>query len=569
MQRFSQSNSAAPPRRLVFPKPGRLFWLALLFTALLTAYEAWVFAIDYYDFYVTTTTRGIVVWNGRPIGALLFMMAGSFLSALAFFWVAFRSPGPLRALAFALFALAVLYEYSYRGTLGRFSTPEDLLMALLYRDPALFLDAIRIYLNPRALLAIAIFGGLLLIRPRSPLRPQALLLVIGCAVVLYSAIYSAWSKASLPFPMSSYPTVSVSAFLRSATYAPWKAFHSYNGPRDAVPPIAATPPANNVVFVVDESIRGDRLSVNGYERATTPYLDSLASQGMVASWGVASSGGTCSLQSNKLLLTGLNVLPDREQAIDRWPSIFQYAKAMGYRTSYLDSSSDSFWNGTRYDLGYIDEWQNVDAFLADQAYDADRNLGARLYEILSTSSGNFIWVNKRGVHFQYTNAYPADAAVWEPVLELHTHDPRWSAEIGNSYDNGVRYNLEGFFRAMLPDTAILSNTMIVYTSDHGQTLAEHGEYWSHCRDSYNEANVPLLLIGAPGLQVDTGFAASHFHLFATLLDLLGVPDDRRLRDYEPSLLRLDAADSRPRRYFPGGLDGTNGGGYMPFDGAEP
>ena len=65
------------------------------------------------------------------------------------------------------------------------------------------------------------------------------------------------------------------------------------------------------MLIIDESIRPDHLSLNGYKRATTPYLEELARQpGLVHNWGAAASGATCSQLSNALMITGVTPQPE-------------------------------------------------------------------------------------------------------------------------------------------------------------------------------------------------------------------------------------------------------------------
>jgi glucan phosphoethanolaminetransferase (alkaline phosphatase superfamily) len=535
---------------------------ALLFSTLLIVWESSLFGIDYLAFFERTTTQGYQQWLASMSIPLVLLILASLAFGFVYVWAALRSGPRVRAAALLLFALAVLYEYGYQGTLQRFSTPEDAIMVLLYQDPTLYQDAILTFFNPWALIPIAAFGALLLVEPRQKLPPSTLPLVICTAALIFGLSFRVWFLVQ-----SAFPTLALSAFLRTATYAPLKIATSYHGEREAIPTLATRQPPNNVVLIVDESIRGDHLSVNGYGRPTTPYLEELARQGVLYNWGEAAAAATCSLASNNLLLTGFSNLPDPNEQIRRWPTLFQYAQALGYRTYYLDASATIFWNGTRSDLSHIDSWENAEQFLAGPPHDADHLLAARLHAILAASSGNFIWVNKRGVHFDYNNTFPADQAIWTPVMNTHSHDPAQRTQLVNSYDNGVRYNLEGFFRTLVADGSILERTTVVYTSDHGQTLAENGEHWPHCNESRNEALVPLLLLGAPGLAVDTAYAAGHGNIFATLLDLMGVPEAERRHAYGLSLLSAQRADSRPRSYYVGALDGTGGGGYRPFDGA--
>jgi hypothetical protein len=53
--------------------------------------------------------------------------------------------------------------------------------------------------------------------------------------------------------------------------------------------------------------------------------------------------------------------------------------------------------------------------------------------------------------------------------------------------------------------------------------------------------------------VDVSYRASHHNLFATLLDLMGTPDDVRPAGYGRSLLRARASDEDRRVVFGGNL----------------
>ncbi|MCC7189313.1 MAG: hypothetical protein IT312_11270 [Anaerolineales bacterium] len=68
-----------------------------------------------------------------------------------------------------------------------------------------------------------------------------------------------------------------------------------------------------------------------------------------------------------------------------------------------------------------------------------------------------------------------------------------------------------------------------------------------------EATVPLLLIGANLPLSDTSYSASHANILPTLLDLMGVPSEARLRTYAPSLLTATAELNAPRIFLDGRL----------------
>jgi lipid A ethanolaminephosphotransferase len=325
------------------------------------------------------------------------------------------------------------------------------------------------------------------------------------------------------------------------------------GPREELEPIAASdPPAKNVIFVIDESIRGDHLSLNGYHRRTTPYLDELFDKGLLLNWGIADSVTTCSQSSDLLLLSGLTLqdLPDLDNKAMKVPTIFQYAKALGYRTYYFDGQMNTFWNVKLRDMKYIDEWWNVNKLLQinNDYQQVDFVIAEAVRSVVTTSRGNFIWIIKAGAHVPYHKRFPESAAQWLPSYAGDRWDVHRQSEIVNAYDNAIRYNVDGFFSHLIPDHKAPDDTVIVYTSDHGQTLAEGGEGSSHCGYTRNEAIVPLFIIGYMGFGIDTKYKASNPNLFATLLDLMGFPESARKRSYGRSLLKAREADSEPRYY---------------------
>src|SRR5574339_998571 len=128
--------------------------------------------------------------------------------------------------------------------------------------------------------------------------------------------------------------------------------------RESVPYQPSGKPSNNIVLIIDESIRGDHLSINGYTRETTPFLSLLeASEDSFYNWGLAAAGATCSYPSNTLILTGVRPGTYEFDRTVRYPTVFQYARAMGYETYYMDAQTSSLWNGlTDQDISFVDRW---------------------------------------------------------------------------------------------------------------------------------------------------------------------------------------------------------------------
>jgi glucan phosphoethanolaminetransferase (alkaline phosphatase superfamily) len=150
-------------------------------------------------------------------------------------------------------------------------------------------------------------------------------------------------------------------------------------------------------------------------------------------------------------------------------------------------------------------------------YLRDDKLVDKLLDSLKEKAPTFIYVDKYGVHFPYSNKYPS--ALQKPSETVVGH-----------YQNAILWSVDEFFRKLLP-AVDLSKTLIIYTSDHGQSL-QSGKP-SHCTSTPNvqpaEAYVPILAITSePNFErllveaAARGFGRfSHFEIFPTLLLAMG------------------------------------------------
>jgi len=517
------------------------FVIALLFTVFNVLFEEWVFGAPQGYSILTSLAKGSAI----AVPAL-FTTLVSFCLLFFYAWLALSLRRFWRALFLLVYAVPAFVAFNYWRLFHRPFSFADLDTAL--NVPLQVYDAAaQLYFNGIALVPLAVCLVLLLL-PGDPQPRRARGRALGVLVCLL--INLGVEAASLPINWgTSVPGVyhTVIKYTRTGAFARFT--------RQEVLLHEQPPPLNNLVLVIDESIRSDHLSLNGYERPTTPTLERLAAEpGLLHNWGTAVSGATCSTLSNALLLTGVPVTPENANGIVSvpagLPTLFHYAKAAGYYTIYIDDQADFLWNDlTAADLEVIDEWRKAPS---DHPIDVDLQSADWIRERVASSSGNFIVLNKAGVHFLYENSYPPEAEIWKPIPADYHQQPELAV---NPYDNGIRYSVDGFFSRLIPDPAAgLDSTIILYTSDHGQTLFEGGAGWLHCNYTPQEASVPLVIIGNLPLQLDTAFAASHANILPTLLDLMGLETEAHVRSYAKSLLYAAASDNGARYYVAG--DGT-------------
>ncbi len=545
------------------------FILALIFLSALILFES-IFLSQSYESIVLSRhfTNGTYI----KFFTFIFLTTISLILTLYFIWSAFASPFKHRIIYLILFSLAIIAEYSYQFAFNRFSRFEDAQNAVIAADMQIRMQAATIYFNYLTIIPCLIFG-LFLLTVKPTLKKNWLNLFSNIIFLFSFFSFTAY------FTHNVFHTISFGAFFRTTTSFPiiWhfgttfqpprKVF--FNQSRQQITFQTNTLPKNNIVFIVDESVRGDHLSLNGYTRKTTPLLDDLQKQGSLQNWGLAVSGTTCSLTSNNLMLTGLTDLPDLDFKTYKLPTIFQYAKAAGYKNFYFDGQVSQLWNGKPADIADYGEWITSKEFADKKSFEVDAEIARRVKNVVENSTGNFIWINKFGIHKPYQNSYPQTETVWSAtnISDDSTafYDKNVSQEsLINSYDNALLYNSESFFNNLLSQN-LSANTFYVYTSDHGQTLLENGAIASHCSDTKPEAIVPLFIIGNLQNQVDTKYRASHSNIFATLLDLMNFPESERKFSYATSLFKAKESDSKPRFYYTGDLHSTSFGGKRQFD----
>ena len=554
----------------------RHIWVAaVLYVLLISIFESLYFGIGFSQFFAALS-------NFDPLyfAIALFYLALSLYLSFILVLATLLSKWPYQVLFIGVFVIATLFEYGYARALGRFTNLYDI-AAAIFLSSEQRADSVFEYFNPIAIIPIIILIALCVLFKKSKRAFYGWRM--PCLLVLVIVFYIHFSYVNVAFFDRQFVSNSFGSFCQ--TTADFAISNPFIKPktRNLVEIPASTTnfhPTNNIIFVLDESVRADHLSLNGYSRPTTPFLESLLAKGQLVNYGIAVSAATSSLPSYDGLVPGAT--PDMIASLsmadlNSLPSLFQYAKAMNYQTHLIDGQMKGYWAGNPDDLNYIDDYttikeldspdriedyQSLSNKITDEAlrtnglkqWEIDRKIAGLVNQIFSSSTGNFVFIIKRGDHFPYEKNYPDSEAFWKPVYhfkeqyEIPPEDKFQS--IVNSYDDAIRYNIDSFFRVLAADYSSLpNNTVIIYTSDHGESFFANGKA-GHGGETKGEAAVPLFILGMKDRTVDTGFKASHANIFTTLLDLMNYPEELRKYPYAISLFRAKTADSRPRFFNP-------------------
>ncbi|OGP84869.1 MAG: hypothetical protein A2Y95_09335 [Deltaproteobacteria bacterium RBG_13_65_10] len=334
-------------------------------------------------------------------------------------------------------------------------------------------------------------------------------------------------------------------------------------PPDHVPAGLADRP--NVILIMVDTLRADRLPAYGYKRIATPVIDALAADGAVFEHAFSQASWT--KPSTATLLTGL--YPSTHQTYrksDVLPaSVTTVAEAMkdaGWRTGAIVSNinlapSFGFDQGT-------DEYLYLAPDYFFGASESSSKLA--LYNLLRLVRERFLSKRKDVRHYyQDAPAVTGAAKAWLDrngrtrfFLFLHymdPHDPYFvhpydgtavarvdtprpeasrAREISDLYDGEIVF-LDRYLGALISDLkakGLYESTLIVLTADHGEEFCEHGGWW-HGTTLYDEQiRIPLIVKppregGTPVLRGRIGGIARSLDISPTILTLcrLHVPPE--------------------------------------------
>jgi len=297
--------------------------------------------------------------------------------------------------------------------------------------------------------------------------------------------------------------------------------------------LTSVPPgAKNVLLIIVDTLRADHLSIYGYDRPTDPNLAQIAKQGVVFDNTIAPSSWT--LPSHASMLTGL--LPHQHHVDGSasnmgfdYPTLAEAFHNQGYRTAAFSANTFLFNRRRAFGRGFLHfeyDFQSWGSDFAQTYYGSlieklldhlrlKRDLMGRLSAadinrhalrwIEADQKPFFVVINYYDVHDPYLPPEPyihrytdvknpggrvSDAWSWFEHLT-----PAQVQAAMDAYDGAINY-VDVELAALISDLKahhLTDNTLVVITSDHGESFNEHG-FMNHGNALYRELiHVPLIL----------------------------------------------------------------------------
>jgi choline-sulfatase len=313
--------------------------------------------------------------------------------------------------------------------------------------------------------------------------------------------------------------------------------------------LAATSPPprkalTNVILITIDTVRADRVGCYGAKGIQTPTLDGLAHDGIVFEHAISQVPLTW--PSHAVILTGLYPFQNGVQDFTgqpleaRFRSVAQAFKQHGYATGAVVSAFvlDRSWGLAR-GFDFYDDAFSPEAFANRDLGLVERRAGESVTRALAWLQRNprrpfFFWLHLYDPHSPYEPPEP-----WRSQYQTHL------------YDGEIAYADHELGRviAWLKQKQIYDSSLIVFLSDHGESLGEHGEQ-EHGFFVYNSTvHIPLIVKPPAGSGFRPGRvlrAVETTAIAPTLLRLAGIHDSIEKQTHSRSL--LEGAETEDEAY---------------------
>lgn len=232
--------------------------------------------------------------------------------------------------------------------------------------------------------------------------------------------------------------------------------------------------AELMILVVGETARADRFSLNGYHRETNPLL---AKQEVISLSNVSSCGTSTGVSVPCMFSALPRAKYDKEKALNQENALDVLADN-GVEILWRDNNSDSKGVATR--MKYEDfKSPTLNPECAGECRDIGMLSGLDKYIQSRKGKDILIVLHQMGNHGpEYYRRYPKEFERFKPMCMTGELRDCSQEEIDNSYDNAILYTdyflseTINFLKKYDGDYA----TAMLYVSDHGESLGEHGFY---------------------------------------------------------------------------------------------
>jgi arylsulfatase A-like enzyme len=304
---------------------------------------------------------------------------------------------------------------------------------------------------------------------------------------------------------------------------------------------------NLILFGID-SLRRDRMSSYGYGKLTTPHIDKLADEGVLFEQHFSPSIPTTPAYAGMLTgkdCFGTDVVALRHKGAIESKTLAEVLGGHGYNTTCVGFTGNPSSRGFDNYLDY-ESWLPNEIGKCPKAENLNDVAIPELHRLAEDDKPFFLFLRHMDPHSPYLPPKPYERMFYggdERDPSNRSMDPVYNfkpfadflkswipegitdqAYVSAQYDGAVAY-MDACIQNLLQTVdslGLAEDTLIVVTSDHGETLYEHDCYFDH-HGLYDCTLVVPLIIKFPG-KVPAGKRVSDVTLISdimpTILELL-------------------------------------------------
>ncbi|MBM4394702.1 MAG: sulfatase [Deltaproteobacteria bacterium] len=289
-------------------------------------------------------------------------------------------------------------------------------------------------------------------------------------------------------------------------------------PRWDFPVPAVGPGRWNVVLLTVDALAPPHMSISGYHRPTSPFMDGLARSGVWFPFAYSQGPSTrlaipamwmsrydSQIATPVAAKIPLEILPSNL-------TMAEVLKGAGYRTvAVLPAPFFRDWKGSTQGFDVVNA-EAVDHYVKPVWHNGDKVTDAALGELARAAGTQplFLWVHWYDTHGPYTP--PPGGPDWGT-----SEEDVYDAEIAYT-DGQIRRFVEGLWKALPED-----RTILILAGDHGEAFDPAHPKRHHGYDLHSSVLHVPLLFRAPFLRPATvDMQVTTMDLLPTLVNLLGI-----------------------------------------------
>ncbi len=331
-----------------------------------------------------------------------------------------------------------------------------------------------------------------------------------------------------------------------------------------------------IIYLDIDSLRPDHMSCYGYERQTTPSIDTIAVHGVRFTRAYCASSpcvpsrasfisGRFAINHGALSHWGPGchfVYPDGPRHSQTYPLFTRYLRKVGYKTVTFSSFGDrhhAWW--------FFGGWEEVHTFTLKVGTEHADEVNAAVIPWLRAygrEENYFLHIQYWDPHTMYTyppeyaqqfadqpaKRFPNEQTIQEHRRDCHPHSASFLyphadktripstmpfaisnrtdfKKLIDGYDGGINYMDKhvGHLIEVLRELGIENEVGFIVSADHGESQGEHGIYAEHASATESVHHIPLIVsipgVTEPGLVNDQ--LVYNVDAIATITDLLDLP----------------------------------------------